>query len=186
MMKKSKLQPSINGRVVLVTAIAVLATWLLHEFAHWITGEWLGNEMVMTLNTSYPVTDHYLHASHENMVSAAGPIITLIQAIIIYFLLKGEKNRILFPFLLTCLYMRTLAGLLNIINLNDEGRISKDLGLGVYTLPLLVIAVLFYLVYGAVKEKGFSTKFIVGSVLLIMLFSSIIVLADQAMELRIL
>jgi hypothetical protein len=183
-MNDSKPLPAITGRVVLVTAIAVLFTWMLHEFAHWLAGEALGNNMAMTLNTSYPVTGHYLAASHDSMVSAAGPIITIIQAGIFYVLLKRNRAA-LFPFLLTCLYMRSLAGVLNIINLNDEGRISKDLGLGTYTLPLIVVAILFYLVYRTVKSKGYSIKFIVGTVLLIMLFSSIIVLADQAMKLRI-
>ena len=184
-MNDSKPLPAITGRVVLVTAIAVLFTWMLHEFAHWLAGEALGNNMIMTFNTSYPATGRYLAASHDNIVSAAGPIVTLFQAVVFYFLLKKEKNRSLFPFLLTCLYMRTLAGVLNIINLNDEGRISKDLGLGAYTLPIVVVAILFYLVYSTAKRNSYTIKFMAGSVLLIMLISAVIILADQAMKLRI-
>jgi hypothetical protein len=42
-----------------ITFVAVGVTWLLHEFAHWTTGEALGNSMVMTLNACYPKNGQY-------------------------------------------------------------------------------------------------------------------------------
>ena len=176
----------INFKYVLITLIAVIFTWMLHEFSHWSIGELLGNEMTMTLNTCYPKSGQYIQNWHATIISSAGPIITLIQAIIIYFLLKRKSERLLFPFLLTCLYMRFLAGVMNFINLNDEGRISKDLGLGTFTLPILVIGILLYLTYDISKAKGFTPKFITLTILLIMLFSSIIILTDQAFGVKIL
>ena len=76
----------------MVTLVAVAVTWLVHEFAHWSVGELLGNVMVMTLNTCYPKSGNYLADWHEVAISAAGPLITILQAFIFYFLLQKDKN----------------------------------------------------------------------------------------------
>ncbi|MBC3539521.1 hypothetical protein ACFSC6_18520 [Rufibacter sediminis] len=175
-----------NLKYVLATLAAVVFTWLLHEFAHWTMGELLGNPMTLTLNSSYPTSGRYADASHYNLVSAAGPMITLLQAFIVYLLLKRKELRWLFPFLLTCLYMRFLAGAMNMINLNDEGRISHSLGLGTYTLPLLVIGILGYLTYATCQTRGYKARLTALTFLLIMVFSSGLILADQAWKLHLL
>ena len=164
----------------IVVLAAVISTWLLHEFAHWCAGELLGNPMIMTLNTCYPATGRYEHPWHEHVISAAGPMVTLLQAFIFYRLIKKQPGKLLFPFLLTCLYMRALAGMMNLIHLNDEGRISKALGIGSFTIPFLMFGILFYLVYDVVGKKEFSGKRIALTVLLIMIFSSGIILSDQS------
>ena len=82
--------------------------------------------------------------------------------------------------------MRLLAGIMNFINPNDEGRISLDLGLGTFTLSILVVGFLFYLTYDISKIRGFKAKLIVTTTLLIMLFSSILILSDQALKVIIL
>lgn len=184
---KERERTSVNGKYILVVGLAVFLSWVVHEFAHWLAGQILGNPMAMTLNTSYPTNGDYKEAWHANIISAAGPIITLLQAFLFYFLLMRQNtNKFLFPFLLACLYMRTLAGFLNFINLNDEGRISKDLGIGTFTLSAIVVSILFYFTYRVVKERRYSTKFVVLTILLIMFFSSVIVLLDQAMKIQLL
>ena len=174
---------SIGISYVMITAVAVAATWIIHEFAHWGVGELLGNNMVMTLNSSYPVSSQYEKSWHAHIISAAGPLVTILQAIVCYFLLKKTENKLFFPFLLTCLYMRALAGIMNLINLNDEGRISQALGLGAFTIPFLVFGILFYLVFSAIREREYKTKLVVITALLIMLFSSILILSDQMLQL---
>jgi hypothetical protein len=140
----------------------------------------------MTLNTCYPVSGKYLEDWHATTISAGGPVITLLEALIFYAILKRSESNILFPFLVTCLYMRALAGFMNIINLNDEGRISKGLGIGVFTLPVLVVAPLLFLVYDIVVTKKIKTKTVGMTVFLIMIFSSIIILSDQVFKIQLL
>jgi hypothetical protein len=182
----TQLKPKINPTYVLATMVAVFVTWLVHEFAHWSAGELLGNEMVMTLNTCYPKSGSFLANWHEVVISAAGPLITITQAFIFYLLLQKDKNKILFPFLLTALYMRALAGIMNFINLNDEGRISDALGLSSFTLPFIVFGILFYLVYSIVTRNELGAKLVTVTTLLIMLFSSILILSDQAISITVL
>jgi hypothetical protein len=177
---------TLNLQYILISVIAVILTWLLHEFAHWAAGEALGNDMVMTANTGYPVSGAYKEPWHALIIDSAGPAITIIQAVVIFVLLKSRSTILLFPFLLTCLYMRIIAGGLNVINLNDEGRISNTLGLGTWIIPALVIALLFFLVYKTVKARKISTKVVTITILIIMVISSAIVLGDQVLKIRLL
>ena len=178
-MQKSNNGAGVSFLYVFITLLAVVVTWLIHEFAHWCTGEILENQMIMTLNTSYPVLGKYQHVWHEHLISAAGPIITLSQALVAYCLMRRNSSIYVFPFLLTCLYMRTLAGIMNMINLNDEGRISNATGLGSFTIPFVIFGILFYLVYRIVQERKLKARFILITTLLIMLFSSALILSDQ-------
>lgn len=185
-MSEIKKESSINLNYLFASLAAVALTWLVHEFAHWLAGELLGNQMVMTLNTCNPVSGSYKEDWHKIIISASGPIVTFIEALGIYFLLQKNYSHLLFPALLTCFYMRLVAGAISVINPNDEARISETLGLGTFTLPFIVSAVLFYLVYQIVKKRKFTAMQIAVALLLIMLFSSIIILTDQAFHVRIL
>jgi hypothetical protein len=175
----------INSRYILLTLFAVLFSWLIHELIHYITGILLGYDMAMTLNTAYPVSGQYAQGWHYQVVSATGPLITIIEAIIVFALMRNGRRTTLYPFLFTCFYMRLLAAVLSIINPNDEARISKAIGLGTFTLPLLVVALLFYLVYKTSRQYRFTKKFQLVTLVLVILFTSIIILSNQFFKVRI-
>lgn len=167
--------------------VAVSFTWFSHEFAHWLTGELMTYKMIMTLNGTYPASRKYDDDFHAFIISAAGPIVTIIQALIVFviFNLKGWF-KYLYPFLFIPFYMRLLAGLMNFINLNDEGRIGEYFGIGVFTLPLLVSAFLFYMVYKISHKYDIDWKFQTITTIMVMVFSSALILADQFLKVRIL
>jgi hypothetical protein len=91
----------ITGKYILVTGLAVLFSWLLHEFAHWTAGNMLGYKMVMSLNKNTPVNGFFKNDKDYQLVSAAGSFITLLQAFLVFFLMKKQKTifLILFYFL---------------------------------------------------------------------------------------
>ena len=169
----------VSTKYIFITFIAVFFTWLLHEFTHWTVGELLGYKMALTLNTSYTKSGYYLQNWHDSLISIAGPIITLLEAVVCYFLLNRSPNQYLFPFLLTCFYMRLLAGILSFINLNDEARVGKALGLGPFILPALITSILFYLTYNIVKSKAIKRNLFIPTILLIIFTSSMIIVADM-------
>lgn len=170
-----------NLRYAGVVLVAVLFSWLSHELAHWLTDTALGYEAVMTFNTVYIKSGGYRAEWHMVLVSGTGPLLTIIQAIVVYLWLRKKGwNANLYPFLLIPLYTRLLAGVMNFINLNDEGRISHFLGIGDYTLSILVSAFLGLLVYKVSKQYKPGWKYQVWTVILIMIFSSILILGDQA------
>ena len=75
--------------------------------------------------------------------------------------------------------MRILAGVMNVIHPNDEGRLSRTFGLGLWTLPLLVAATLLYLVIRASRPERYGWQFHTISVILVIAFSSAVILLSQ-------
>jgi hypothetical protein len=169
---------------VLVTALAVLFTWEIHEFAHWLAGNLLGYNMAMTLNKGYSLQSVKL--SDAQIISGAGPAITLVEGVLIFWLMQRRRNGLLYPFLLSCFYSRLMASVVSLRNLNDEARISKYLGIGTFTLPLVVSAFLFLLVYKTSGQYAFDKKFNAITLALVIAFSSIIILSDQFLHIRLL
>jgi hypothetical protein len=121
-----------------------LGTFLVHEFAHWLTGVSLGYEMVASPNHVRSIGE--MSATHELLVSAAGPVITIVQAIAGFIILRGQRALFGFALLYMAFFMRLLAAVVSIFNPNDEARISEQLGLGTWTLPAIVVVFLFALV----------------------------------------
>jgi hypothetical protein len=177
---------SINGQYILATFIAVVVTWILHELAHWATGTCLGYEMDMTLNASFPADGKYGSDGDYQLISAAGPLFTLLQAILLFLLLQKKKIIALYPYLFTCFYMRLLAAGISVLNPNDEARVSQSMGLGRYTLPIIVVIILFLLLYKISCKYHLSRKFNAITLGLVMLFSSALILTDQFLHIRLL
>src|SRR5690606_29829735 len=144
---------------ILISALAVVCTFLFHELTHFITGEMLGYNMKMTLNSASPVNGNYANLLHENIVSISGPVFTIIQAVIFYLLNKKTKNYFLYPFLFVPILMRIMATVVSAYNPNDEARVSEWLGIGQWTLPIFVILFLFILIYKSSKQQGYTFKF---------------------------
>ncbi|WP_420317912.1 hypothetical protein [Ekhidna sp.] len=68
----------INLKYILSVLSAVIFTWLIHEFAHFSTGEVLGYQMKMTLNSAGTLSNGYTKEWHQLLVSFASPFITII------------------------------------------------------------------------------------------------------------
>ncbi len=131
----------------LVLIVACPLTFLLHESAHWLTGEWLGYAMTMSLNAATPSGGVFTSDTHTMLVSAAGPLITLLQAVIAFLLIQRRQIQLAYPVLFVAWMMRFAAMVVSIKHPNDEARISAMLGLGTWTLPALMVSLLFGLLY---------------------------------------
>ena len=176
----------IDKRYVAVFAIAVFLTWTLHELAHWTVGEYLGYKMVITLNSGYPVSGQYSKDLHYQIISAAGPTFTLLEALLVFILMIQGKRFLLYPFIFTCFYQRLFATIISFRHPNDEARISTAIGIGKFTLPIIMTSILFALVYKVSKKYRFDTKFNLGNLGLTILFSSLIILTDMYFKVRLL
>lgn len=176
----------ITFKYILATLGAVIFTWVLHEFIHWTTSELLGYESILRLNSVSPVGGQkQMNEWHRIYISASGPLITIFQAVITFqFLLRKGWSKILYPFFFTPFYMRSIAGIMNFVNPNDEGKISEFLGLGLFTLSIIVSSLLFFLVYKISKKYELNWKFNLWTILVIMAASSILILSDQLFEIR--
>jgi sterol desaturase/sphingolipid hydroxylase (fatty acid hydroxylase superfamily) len=166
-------------KYVFCTLLAVATSFLLHEFSHWVTGEALGYHMIMTLNKVYPRSLSYTQNWHYTLISAVGPIVTLLQALTLYLLIRKNSNQYLYPFLFSAFFLELLSGIMNFRRPNDLGRISQTFGLGLFTIPLLFVIVHFFLIYKTSNREGYLWKVTGLTFLLVLVFSSIWILANQ-------
>lgn len=148
------------AKYILVMITATFLTFFFHEMSHWIAYELLGYDAGFTLNgASVKDSSIKLTKTHRMITSAAGPLFTIIQAIVFYYILQKRNNIMLYPFLFLPFIMRLGASWANQFQPNDEGRISLDLGLNLYTISAIVVAFLFFLVYKISKKNKYSVVF---------------------------
>ena len=120
--------------------VIALLTFALHEGAHWLAGITLGHDMVVSLNGSHATTS--VPALDAMLISAAGPVVTLIQGILALSLVLMRKSLTAYGFLFFAAFMRLMAAGVSLLNPNDEARISLYFGMGPWILPLAIVAVL--------------------------------------------
>lgn len=139
-----------------VLLLAGIITFVVHEFFHWLAGTALGYSMTITPNQVR--SNGPMLAWHALIVSAAGPIITYVQAFIGYRQVTKHASLAGFAFLYMAFFTRLLAMAMSVFNPNDEARISRDLGIGMWTLPAIVVAILFALVFVASKRLKLTVR----------------------------
>lgn len=149
----------LTARFYAVLFFVGIGTFLVHEFAHWLTGVAIGHDMVATPNHVW--SRDPMGALDQTMVSAAGPLVTLAQGILGFWLVKRRRSQFGFALLYMAFFMRLLAAGLSFSNPNDEARVSQLLGLGTWTLPLVVVAGLLGLLVAASRhlELRFRDQF---------------------------
>lgn len=129
-------------RFIALFILVAIGTNLLHEAAHWVTGQLLGYDMWVNINSAGLESGQYRLASHPQIVSIAGPIFTMLQGLVAYLIFRKNKSLIAFAFIFAAFMMRFVAGLMSLSNPNDEARVSEYLGLGPWTLHIVVVAIL--------------------------------------------
>lgn len=123
--------------------LVFLITNLLHEAGHWLMGAALGMDLKFGLNGV-----RYLSATapwQRALADAAGPLVTIVQAIVAYMVVRRSASLKAFAFLYAAAFMRMVAGLVSVMHPNDEARLSMYFGLGKWTLPVLVAVALIAL-----------------------------------------
>ena len=177
----------ITVKYILAGILAVFLTWIIHEFAHWLTSELMGYKNIMRLNGTSFVKGQNPSEIHKAIISISGPIITILQGIFIFLFLKSRGwNKYFYTFLFTAFYMRFLAGLMNLIMANDEGRVGQFLGIGTFTLSIIISGILFFLVYKISRKHKVKWKFQFWTTIIIISASSLLIFLDQYFKFRIL
>lgn len=155
-----------------------LATFAIHEFCHWGAGVLLGYEMVITPNRAYATSStSFVHAQ---IISFAGPLVTYFQALLGYMLITRRQAVLGFALLYMAFYMRFVAALISLIKPNDEARISQALGMGTWTLSIVVVFALFTLVFFASRDLKLSARDQIFCYLTASVVVAIVVGADTA------
>lgn len=132
--------------------IAGFITFALHEGGHWLAAVLLGHEAYFGLNSAG--ARGAVSAVDHAIISAAGPAVTAVQALVALWLVQARASAAAWVFLFQAAFMRFMATVMTLFLANDEARISEWLGWGLWTLPVIVTVALFgLLAIGSVKLK---------------------------------
>ncbi len=176
-----------NNLIMYTVAIiaATFLTFFFHEMSHWIAYELLGYDAGFTLNTSSLKNSKIeLSKTQRIITSGSGPLFTILQAVVFYFILKKRNNLMLYPFLFLPFVMRFGAGIANVFQPNDEGRISLYMGLNLYALSFIVVSFLFFLVYKTSKREKHEIKTNIFTFIMALLLILLISYLDNKFNLR--
>jgi accessory gene regulator protein AgrB len=80
--------------------------------------------------------------------------------------------------------MRLGAGVANIFEPNDEGRISLYFGLNLYTIVFIVVGFLFFLVYKTSKRDNYKVKTNIFTFIMSLLFIILISYIDAKFKIK--
>jgi hypothetical protein len=134
------------------------ASYLFHEFGHWVIGEVLGNNMVYSLNNVTPQSGNYIDASHEVYSSIGGPAFTILLSLVFLLIIEKHKNIYAYSVVFFQMFIRFFALVFGGFELQDEARISAIIGLGTFTVAIIVLLILFLIVLRASRLLRINLK----------------------------
>jgi hypothetical protein len=133
-------------------------SFLFHEFGHWTIGEILGNDMTLTLNLAWPRSGHYVEAGNYVWVLMGGPAFSILQSFLALLVVIKYRTIFAYPFLFFPLFMRFFSLAFGGFSKQDEAGISAALGIGTYTVAVIVVLVLLSLVWSGSKKLQINFK----------------------------
>jgi hypothetical protein len=145
-------------QMILLFVPVAYTSYLFHEFGHWIIGELLGNDMAYTLNWVWPKTGQYINPEHGLYVSTGGPAFSILQALIALIVIEKYKTLYAYPFLFFPFFSRFFSLVFGGFSKQDEAHISASLGVGTYTVAILVLTILILMVWRGSKRLNFGFK----------------------------
>ena len=165
----------VGTRFYAALAIAAVVTFAMHEGAHWISGLALGHDMGISLNGVTAAPGVVLSARDAFIVTAAGPAITVLQALVAFALIRSRGVLLAYPFLFVAWFMRFAAAFVSVFHPNDEARMSLQLGWGPWLLPIVTVLALLALTWlGARRLRLGWTTNTASYVLCSVLFAAIV------------
>ena len=172
--KNDLTESGINWKVALFFLPVAFLTYLFHESGHWIVGEILGNDMVLSLNNSTARSGYYIDKTHDLYISMGGPAFTILQAIIFLVIIEKTKSIYAYPVVFFAAFSRFFSNFFGGFNQQDEARISAMLDVGIYTVAIIVLLALFLIVWRSnyslklnLKAIGYFTTLSTLSMLLV-------------------
>ncbi len=145
-----------KGKYIILIFFAVLITMIFHEFGHYITGSFLGNNMVMDLNGTRPLQGEFIEEWHLPIIAISGTVFTLFQAFIFLVLLRFYQTKYLYPFLIYPLIYRLVPYVISLFNperlwRQDKAQFAQYFNFNPWLLILPVLLLLFIFVYKGSK-----------------------------------
>jgi len=148
--------------------IMVGCTFAIHEAAHGFAGQALGYKTYVRVNSSGLQDGQVATDAHEQLMTAAGPVVTILQGALGLTLALMFSWRGAFAIVFSALMMRVLAAVASLRLPNDEARLGLSWDVGFWTVHAAVILVLLAMTVWAARRLHltFSTlavSFVIAS-----------------------
>ena len=157
----------LSRNYIFSTLSAVIFTYGFHELGHWLAYYFMGYDATFSITSVKLLNPEFVLEGKELLLqNLAGPIFTLIQVFLFYFLIKNKSNKLIYPFILVPFIFRLLAGIVFRNQPIDEGSISflfewsSNLG---FIIMLTILGLLCYKTTRSVcitKNMNFVTSLI--------------------------
>ncbi len=148
----------INGTVVISFIPIAFITYIFHEFGHWIFGELLGNDMILSLNNSAPKSGYFINDSHALWSAIGGPVFTMIQALLFLLITWITKSIFAYSIVFFAAFSRFFSIVFGGINLQDEARIATMMETNKYLIAAIVLTILFLVLWRCNRIMKLNTK----------------------------
>ncbi|MBE9467702.1 MAG: hypothetical protein IMY72_05185 [Bacteroidetes bacterium] len=173
--KQDLKESRIDWKLALLFIPIAFFTYLFHEFGHWLVGELLGNDMVLSLNNSNARNGYYIEKIHTLYISMGGPAFTILQAVFFLLIIEKTKSIYAYPFVFFAAFIRFFSIFFGGIHMQDEARISSMLNVNIYIVPVIVLLVLFFLVWRSSYLLKMNVK-VIGYYITISTFAILLVI----------
>ena len=120
-------------------------SFLFHELGHWLVGEILGNDMILSLNGTRPKSGQYIENT-SFYITCGGVCFTILLIIIFWYVIEKYKIVYFYPIVFFNFFFRLFTFALR-FDSQDEAKISAFLGIGKYTIAIIVLISLFLITW---------------------------------------
>lgn len=159
--------------------LIVAATFFVHEAAHGLMGAALGYDVFVRVNSSGLVSGEYRSQADSDLISAVGPVVTILQGTLGVALVARRPSLATFAVVFSALVMRILAAVASLRLPNDEARLGVSWGVGYWTVHALVILILLALTVWAGARLRPKPLAVVGLFALIAVCLTAVVVAES-------
>ena len=165
-------------KLVLIFIPVAFFSMFFHELGHWIVGELLGNDMALKLNGASPKSGHYVDSNHVLYITSGGPIFTIILTMIFWFVIEKHKIMYAYAVVFFSFLFRLFPQVLK-FDFQDEAKVSVLLGIGKYTIPVIVLVLLFLITWraGRVLKLNYKDNLLFAVVSIVCMF--LVVITDE-------
>ena len=140
--------------------IVIAATFALHEAAHGLAGQAMGYKTYVRVNSSGLTEGQKATPAHEQIMTAAGPAVTIGQGAVGLILAVAFGWRGAFAIVFSALMMCSLAAVASLRTPNDEARLGLAWDMGFWTVHTLVIAILLVMTLIAWRRLNLSLRYV--------------------------
>ena len=131
-------------------------SFFFHELGHWLVGEILGNDMILSLNGTRPQSGQYIENT-SFYITCGGVCFTILLTIIFWCVIEKYKIVYFYPIVFFNFFFRLFPLALS-FDSQDEAKISAFLEIGKYTIAIIVLISLFLITWRASRVLKLNYK----------------------------